>query len=216
MNATKLTKALLLLSLGLGSVALALHQDNADRRDAAEALHERLQHLETVQWKYEVNATLKDKLHRKLLESVDLGQFAPFDESAAGDGQPFIVVVSTSRTCGSCLFTQLDQWKQAMEQRGVSHGKLLLVVGDANESLKHQIALKHKVGIVPFAFTFVAEPHLEALPFQSEARSAVPVWFVVDADLRVLNWHYGAPDDAATERCIQDWLTRYWAASTAT
>ena len=35
MNATKLAKALLVLSLGLGSVALALHQDNADRDDGA-------------------------------------------------------------------------------------------------------------------------------------------------------------------------------------
>ena len=109
MNATKLAKALLVLSFGFGAVALALHQDNADRRDELETLNERLEHLETVQWKYEINSTLKEKLHRKLIESVDLGRFAKFDESAAGDGQPFVVVVSTSRTCGACLFAQLDQ-----------------------------------------------------------------------------------------------------------
>ena len=66
MNATQLTKALLLLSLGLGSVALALHRDNTDRLDELETLNERLKHLETVQWNYEVNAALKNKLHRKL------------------------------------------------------------------------------------------------------------------------------------------------------
>ncbi|MXX37782.1 MAG: hypothetical protein F4Z85_06840, partial [Gemmatimonadetes bacterium] len=66
MDATKLTKVLLVLSLGLGSVALALHQDNTDRRDKLETLNERLQHLETAQWNYEVNAALKKKLHRKL------------------------------------------------------------------------------------------------------------------------------------------------------
>jgi hypothetical protein len=116
MNAAKLAKALLLLSLGLGSVALALHQDNADRRDELGALNQRLEDLETVQWNYEVNAVLKKKLHRKLIESVDLGRFAKFDESAAGDGQPF-AVVSTSRTCGACLFAQLDQWKQLWRKR---------------------------------------------------------------------------------------------------
>ena len=211
MNATKLTKTLLLLSLGLGSVALALHQDNTDRRGELETLNERLQHLETVQWNYEVNAALKEKLHRKLIESVDLDRFAKFDEAAAGDGQPFVVVVSTSRTCGACLFGQLDQWKQAMAQRGVSHGKLLLVVGDANESLKQQIAIKHKVGLVPFAFTFVAERDLESLLFQSDARSSVPVSFVVNDAFEVLNWHYSNKgDEAATAQCIQDWLDRYF------
>ena len=211
MNATKLAKVLLLLSLGLGSVALALHQDNADRRDELGALNQRLKHLETVQWNYEVNVALKEKLHRKLIESVDLGRFAKFDASAVGDGHPFVVVVSTSRTCGACLFAQLDQWKQAMAQRGVSHGKLLLVVGDANEPLKHQIALKHKVGIVPFAFTFVAEQQLDALLFQSDARSSVPVSFVVDDAFEVLNWHYSdQEDEEATEQCIQDWLDRYF------
>ncbi len=211
MNATKLAKVLLLLSLGLGSVALALHQDNTDRRDELGALNQRLKHLETVQWNYEINAALKEKLHRKLIQSVDLGRFAKFDESAAGDGKPFVVVVSTSRTCGACLFTQLDQWKQAMTQRGVSHGKLLLVLGDANEPLKHQIALKHKVGIVPFAFTFVAEQQLDALLFQSDARSSVPVSFVVDDAFHVLNWHYSDKgDEEATEQCIQDWLDRYF------
>lgn len=64
MNVTKLTKTLLLLSLGLGSVALALHRDNTDRRDELETLNERLKHLEAVQWNYEVNAALKNKLHR--------------------------------------------------------------------------------------------------------------------------------------------------------
>ena len=59
MNATKLAKALLVLSFGLGSVALALHEDNADRRDELETLNERLQYLETVQWNYEVNTILK-------------------------------------------------------------------------------------------------------------------------------------------------------------
>lgn len=211
MNATKLTKILLLLSLGLGSVALALHHDNTDRRDELETLNERLKHLETVQWNYEVNAALKKKLHRKLLESVDLGRFAQFDESAAEDDQPFVVVVSTSRTCGACLFAQLDQWKQAMAQRGVSHGKLLLVVGDANEHIKQQVAIKSKVGIVPFAFTFAAEEQLDALLFQSDARSSVPVWFVVDDAFEVLNWHYsGQDDEAATEQGIQDWLDRYF------
>ena len=211
MNATKLAKALLVLSFGLGSVALALHQDNADRRDELEILNERLEHLEIVQWNYEVNAVLKEKLHRKLLESVDLGRFAKFDESATGDGIPFVVVVSTSRTCGACLFAQLDQWKQAMTQRNVSHGKLLLVVGDANEHIKQQIAVKHKVGLVPFAFTFVAEQELEALLFQSDARSSVPVSFVVDDAFHVLNWHYSNKgDEEATEQCIQDWLDRYF------
>ncbi|MYA24217.1 MAG: transposase [Gemmatimonadetes bacterium] len=211
MDATKLTKVLLVLSLGLGSVALALHQDNTDRRDKLETLNERLQHLETAQWNYEVNAALKEKLHRKLLESVAWGRFAKFDESAAGDGRPFVVVVSTSRTCGACLFDQLDQWKQAMAQRGVSHGKLLLVVGDANEQLKQQIAIKHKVGLVPFAFTFVAERDLEALLFQSDARSSVPVSFVVNDAFEVLNWHYSDKgDEAATAQCIQDWLDRYF------
>lgn len=211
MDATKLTKVLLVLSLGLGSVALALHQDNTDRRDKLETLNERLQHLETAQWNYEVNAALKKKLHRKLLESVDLGRFAKFDEAAAGDSHPFVVVVSTSRTCGACLFGQLDQWKQAMAQRGVSHGKLLLVVGDANESLKQQIAIKNKVGLVPFAFTFVAERDLEALLFQSDARSSVPVSFVVDDAFEVLNWHYSDKgDEEATAQCIQDWLDRYF------
>ena len=210
MNATKLAKALLVLSLGLGSVALALHQDNADRRDELGALNQRLEDLETVQWNYEVNAALKEKLHRKLIESVDLGRFAKFYESAAGDGHPFVVVVSTSRTCGACLFAQLDQWKQAMAQRGVSHGKLLLVVGDANEHIKHQIAIKNKVGIVPFAFTFVAERELEELLFQSDARSSVPVSFVVDDAFEVLNWHYSDKgDEKATAQCIQDWLDRY-------
>ena len=208
MNGTKLAKALLALSLGLGSVALALHQDNADRQDELETLNERLEHLETVQWNYEVNAALKEKLHRKLIQSVDFSRFAQFDASAAGDGHPFVVVVSTSRTC---LFTQLDQWKQAMAQRGVSHGKLLLVVGDANEHLKHQIAIKSKVGIVPFAFTFVAERELEELLFQSDARSSVPVSFVVDDAFHVLNWHYSDKgDEEATEQCIQDWLDRYF------
>ena len=188
MNATKLTKTLIVLSLGLGSVALALHQDNTDRRDELETLNDRLENLETVQWNYEVHAALKEKLHRKLIESVDLGRFAKFDESAAGDGQPFVVVVSTSRTCGACLFAQLDQWKQAMAQRGVSHGRLLLVLGDANEHIKQQIAIKNKVGLVPFAFTFVAERDLEALLFQSDARSSVPVSFVVDDAFHVLNW----------------------------
>ncbi|MYB67359.1 MAG: hypothetical protein F4X75_02540 [Gemmatimonadetes bacterium] len=211
MDATKLTKVLLVLSLGLGSVALALHQDNTDRRDKLETLNERLQHLETAQWNYEVNAALKKKLHRKLLESVAWGRFAKLDEAAAGDGRPFVVVVSTSRTCGACLFGQLDQWKQAMAQRGVSHGKLLLVVGDANESLKQQIAIKHKVGLVPFAFTFVAERDLEALLFQSASRSSVPVSFVVDDAFEVLNWHYSNKgDEAATAQCIQDWLDRYF------
>lgn len=211
MNGTKLAKALLVLSLGLGSVALALHQDNADRRDELDILNERLEHLETVQWNYEVNAALKEKLHRKLLESVDLSQFAKFDESAAGDGAPFVVVVSTSRTCGVCLFTQLDQWKQAMTQKGVSHGKLLLVVGDANKHIKQQIAIKNKVGIVPFAFTFVAEQELEGLLFQSDARSSVPVSFVVNDAFHVLNWHYSDKgDEEATAQCIQDWLKRYF------
>ena len=211
MNSTKLAKALLVLSLGLGSVALALHQDNADRRDELEALNERLEDLETVQWEYEVNAVLKKKLHRKLIKSVDFSRFAKFDESAAGDGQPFVVVVSTSRTCGVCLFTQLDQWKQAMAQRAVSHGKLLLVVGDANEHIKQQIAIKNKVGLVPFAFTFVAERDLEELIFQSDARSSVPVSFVVDEAFHVLNWHYSDKgDEEATEECIQDWLDRYF------
>ena len=206
-----LAKALLVLSFGLGSVALALHQDNVDRRDELETLNERLEHLETVQWNYEVNAALKEKLHRKLIESVDLGRFAKFDESAAGDGQPFVVVVSTSRTCGACLFTQLAQWRQAMAHRGISHGKLLLVVGDANEHIKHQIAIKSKVDIVPFAFTFVAERELQALLFQSEARSSVPVSFVVDDAFHVLNWHYSDKgDEEATEQCIQDWLDRYF------
>ena len=211
MNATKLAKALLLLSLGLGSVALALHQDNADRRDELGALNQRLEDLETVQWEYEVNAALKEKLHRKLIESVDLGRFAKFDASAAGDGHPFVVVVSTSRTCGACLFAQLDQWKQAMTQRGISHGKLLLILGDANESIKQQIAIKNKVGLVPFAFTFVAERDLEALLFQSDARSSVPVSFVVDDVFHVLNWHYSDKgDEKATAQCIQDWLDRYF------
>lgn len=211
MDATKLTKVLLVLSLGLGSVVLALHRDNADRSDELETLNERLEDLETVQWNYEVNAALKEKLHRKLLESVDWGRFAKLDESAAGDARPFVVVVSTSRTCGACLFGQLDQWKQAMAQRGVSHGKLLLVVGDANESLKQQIAIKHKVGLVPFAFTFVAEQQLEALLFQSDARSSVPVSFVVNDAFHVLNWHYSDKgDEAATAQCIQDWLDRYF------
>ena len=211
MNATKLAKALLVLSFGLGSVALALHEDNADRRDELETLNERLKDLKTVQWNYEVNAALKEKLHCKLIESVDLGRFAKFDESAAGDGQPFVVVVSTSRTCGACLFSQLDQWKQAMTQKGVSHGKLLLVLGDANESLKQQIAIKNKVGLVPFAFTFVAEQQLEALLFQSEARSSVPVSFVVDDAFHVLNWHYSDKgDEEATEQYIQEWLDRYF------
>ncbi len=206
-----LAKALLVLSFGLGSVALALHQDNVDRRDELETLNERLEHLETVQWNYEVNAALKEKLHRKLIESVDLGRFAKFDESAAGDGQPFVVVVSTSRTCGACLFTQLAQWRQAMAHRGISHGKLLLVVGDANEHIKHQIAIKSKVDIVPFAFTFVAERELQALLFQSEARSSVPVSFVVDDAFHVLNWHYSDKgDEEATEQCIQDWLEQYF------
>ena len=211
MNVTKLTKTLLLLSFGLGSVALALHQDNTDRRDELEILNGRLEHLETAQWNYEVNAALKKKLHRKLLESVAWGRFAKLDEAAAGDGRPFVVVVSTSRTCGACLFGQLDQWKQAMAQRGVSHGKLLLVVGDANESLKQQIAIKHKVGLVPFAFTFVAEQELEALLFQSDAWSSVPVSFVVDDAFHVLNWHYSNKgDEEATAQCIQDWLKRYF------
>ena len=69
MNATTLAKALLVLSLGLGSVALALHQDNADRRDELETLKER---LKTVQWNYEVNAALKEKLHRKLIVNGEL------------------------------------------------------------------------------------------------------------------------------------------------
>jgi len=211
MNANKLAKALLVLSLGLGSVALALHWYNADRRGELETLNERLEHLETVQWNYEVNTALKEKLHRKLIESVDLDRFAKFDESAARDGYPFVVVVSTSRTCGACLFAQLDQWKQAMTQRGVSHGKLLLVVGDTNENIKHQIALKHKVGLVPFAFTFVAERELEALLFQSDARSSVPVSFVVDDAFEVLNWHYSDKgDEEAMAQCIQDWLDRYF------
>ena len=211
MNATKLAKALLVLSFGLGSVALALHQDNADRHDELETLNERLQHLETIQWNYEVNAALKEKLHCQLIESVDLDRFAKFDASAAGDGQPFVVVVSTSRTCGACLFAQLDQWKQAMAQRGVSHGKLLLVLGDANEHIKQQIATKHKVGIVPFAFTFVAEQELEELLFQSDARSSVPVSFVVDDAFHVLNWHYSDKgDEEVTDQCIQDWLDRYF------
>lgn len=211
MNVTKLAKALILLSLGLGSVALALRQDNTDRRDELEAINKRLEYLETVQWNYEVNATLKEKLHRKLIETVDLGRFAKFDESAIRDGKPFVVVVSTSRTCGACLFTQLDQWKQAMAQRDVSHGKLLLVVGDANEHIKQQIAIKHKVGLMPFAFTFVAERELEALLFQSDARSSVPVSFVVDDAFRVLNWHYSNKgDEEATAQCIQDWLDRYF------
>ena len=211
MNGTKLAKALIVLSLGLGSVALALHRDNADRRNELEALNERLEHLETIQWEYEVNAALKEKLHHKLIESVDLGRFAKLDESAAEDGHPFVVVVSTSRTCGACLFTQLDQWKQAMAQRGVSHSKLLLVVGDANEHIKQQIAIKHKVGLVPFAFTFVAEQELGALLFQSDARSSVPVSFVVDDAFHVLNWHYSDKgDEEATEQCIQDWLDRYF------
>ena len=211
MDATKLAKALIVSSLGLGSVALTLHQDNADRRDELGALNQRLEDLETAQWNYEVNAALKEKLHRKLIESVDLGRFAKFDESVAGDGHPFVVVVSTSRTCGACLFTQLDQWKQAMAQRGVSHGKLLLVVGDANEHTKQQIAIKHKVGLVPFAFTFVAERDLEELIFQSASRSSVPVSFVVDDAFHVLNWHYSDKgDEEATEECIQDWLDRYF------
>ena len=213
MNA--LAKALLVLSLGLGSIALALHQDNAAIRDELEDLDERLKDLKTVQWNYEVNAILKEKLHRKLIESVDLGRFARFDESAVGDGYPFVVVVSTSRTCGACLFAQLDQWKQTMAQRGISHGKLLLVVGDANEHIKQQIAIKSKVGIVPFAFTFVAERELETLLFQSDARSSVPVSFVVDDAFHVLNWHYSDKgDEEAMEKCIQDWLGRYFTSQT--
>ena len=211
MNATKLAKAFLVLSFGLGSVALALHQDNTDRRDELETLNERLQDLETIQWNYEVNAVLKEKLHRKLIETVDFSRFAKLDSSVAGDGQPFVIVVSTSRTCGACLFAQLDQWKQAMVQRGVSHGKLLLVVGDANEHIKQQIAIKNKVGLVPFAFTFVAERDLEALLFQSDTRSSVPVLFVVDDAFHVLNWHYSDKGDKeATAQCIQDWLDRYF------
>lgn len=211
MNSPKLAKALIVLSLGLGSIALALHRDNADRRDELETLNERLKDLKTVQWNYEVNAALKEKLHRKLIESVDSGRFAKFDESTAEDGEPFVVVVSTSRTCGACLFAQLDQWKQAMAQRGVSHGKLLLVVGDANEHIKQQIAIKSKVGLLPFAFTFVAERDLEALLFQSASRSPVPVSFVVDDAFHVLNWHYSDKgDEEATAQCIQDWLDRYF------
>lgn len=211
MNDTKLAKALLVLSLGLGSVALALHQDSTDRRDQLSTLNQRLAHLETVQWQYEVHAALKEKLHRKLIESVDFDRFAQFDALAAEDGQPFVIVVSTSRTCGACLFDQLDQWKQAMAHRGVSHVKLLLVIGDANEHTKHQIALKRKVGVVPFAFTFVAERELEPLLFQSDTRAPVPVWFVVDDAFGVLNWHYSDQGDkAATEQCIQDWLDRYF------
>ena len=211
MNGTKLAKALMVLSFGLGSVALALHQDNTDRRDELGALNQRLEDLETVQWNYEVNAALKEKLHRKLIESVDLDRFAKFDESATGDGRPFVVVVSTSRTCGACLFAQLDQWKQTMAQRGISHGKLLLVVGDANEHIKQQIAIKSKVGLMPFAFTFVAERQLESLLFQSDARSSVPVSFVVDDAFHVLNWHYSDKgDEKATAQCIQDWLDRYF------
>lgn len=211
MNATKLAKVLLVLSLGLGSVALVLHQDNTDRRDELGSLNQRLEDLETVQWNYEVNAALKEKLHRKLLESVDLDRFTKFAGSVVGDGQPFVVVVSTSRTCGTCLFAQLDQWKQAMAQRNVSHDKLLLVVGDANEHIKQQVAIKSKVGIVPFAFTFVAEQELEELIFQSDARSSVPVSFVVDDAFHVLNWHYSTKgDEEATAQCIQDWLDRYF------
>ena len=211
MNATKLAKALIVLSLGLGSVALALHQDNTDRRDELGALKQRLENLETVQWNYEVNAALKEKLHRKLIETVDFGRFAKFDESAAGDGRPFVVVVSTSRTCGACLFAQPDQRKQTMAQRGVSHGKLLLVVGDANEHIKQQIAIKSKVGLMPFAFTFVAERKLEELLFQSDTRSSVPVSFVVDDAFEVLNWHYSDKgDEEATAQCIQNWLDRYF------
>ncbi len=206
-----LAKALLLLSLGLGSVALALHQDNTDRRDELEALNEHLKDLKTVQWKYEVNAVLKSKLHRKLIESMEFGRFTKFDESAVRADKPFVVVVSTSRTCGACLFAQLDQWKEAMTQRNVSYGKLLLIVGDANERIKQQIAIKHKVGIVPFAFTFMAERDLEELIFQSDDRSAVPVSFVVDEAFRVLNWHYSDKgDEKATAQCIQDWLDRYF------
>lgn len=208
MNAAKLAKSLLVLSLGLGSVSLALHQDNTDRRDELDALNQR---LETVQWNYEVNLVLKEKLHCKLIESVDLGRFVKFDESAAWDGGPFVVVVSTSRTCGACLFAQLDQWKQAMTQRGVSHGKLLLVVGNANERIKKHIAIKSKAGIMPFAFTFVAERELEELLFRSDSRSSVPVSFVVDDVFHVLNWHYSDKgDEKATEQCIQDWLDRYF------
>ena len=211
MNVTKLAKALIVLSLGLGSVSLALHQNNTDRRDELGALNQRLEDLETVQWNYEVNAALKEKLHRKLIETVDLGRFAKFDESATGDGRPFVVVVSTSRTCGACLFAQLDQWKQAMTQRGVSHGKLLLVVGDANEHIKQQIAIKSKVSIMPFAFTFVAEQDLEALLFQSDAQSSVPVSFIVDDAFHVLNWHYSDKgDEEVTAQCIRDWLDRYF------
>ena len=213
MNAAKLAKTLVVLFLGLGfgSIALALHQDNTDRRDKLSTLNQRLEDLETVQWKYEVNVALKRKLNRKLIESVDLGRFVKFDESAAGDGHPFVVVVSTSRTCGACLFAQLDQWKHAMAQRGVSYGKLLLVVGNANERTKQHIAMKSKVGIMPFAFTFVTERELEELLFQSDSRSSVPVSFVVDDAFHVLNWHYSDKgDEEATKQCIQDWLDRYF------
>ena len=174
MNATKLAKALLVLFLGLGSVALALHQDNTNTRDEVSALNERLKHLEIVQWNYEVHAALKEKLHRKLIESVDLSRFAQGDASAAGDGQPFVVVVSTSRTCGACLFAQLDQWKQAMAHRGVAHGKLLLVVGDANESLKHQVALKRKVGVVPTAKP--SRPSITNTPLSCATIQALSAW----------------------------------------
>jgi hypothetical protein len=92
-----------------------------------------------------------------------------------------------------------------MAQKGVSHGKLLLVVGDANEHIKQQ------VGIVPFAFTFVAEQELEALLFQSDDRSSVPVSFVVDDAFHVLNWHYSDKgDEEAMAQCIRDWLDRYF------
>ena len=98
-----------------------------------------------------------------------------------------------------------------MTQRGISHGKLLLVVGDTNEHIKQQIAIKHKVGLVPFAFTFVAEQDLEALLFQSDARSSIPVSFVVDDAFHVLNWHYSDKgDEETTAQCIQDWLDRYF------
>ena len=98
-----------------------------------------------------------------------------------------------------------------MAHRGVAHGKLLLVVGDANESLKHQIAIKRKVGVVPFAFIFVAERTLEPLLFQSDTRSSVPVSFVVDDAFYVLNWHYSEKgDEKDTKECTQDWLDRYF------
>ena len=78
----------------------------------------------------------------------------------------------------------------------------------------HQATDRHKEQGGPHALRLHLRGRagqLESLLFQSDARSSVPVSFVVDDAFHVLNWHYSDKgDEKATAQCIQDWLDRYF------